>query len=402
MPAVVSAPAQPVAVIAHSAKVRWLDRVPRPDRDVLHAGELMEIASGVLELQLKQGATVLVEGPAECKVDAQNQATLLRGKLIAKVPARAVGLTIETPNAKIVDLGTELGVEVLPNLLTSVSVFKGAVRVETAGHGDATGARRTPSRVSAGNSVQVRSTGEVVPIPYRKEQSFVRRVENERQPTNANGCTAIAQYRISSRPVDGPTAPQGEISPVSPSPESQFQGLLRGIGQVSYAAQGSATSEPAIRFEAGSRQALLTASGLPVVSTQCVLEVHVLPEEMFEGPVVYYGDMLTNGFGIAVRLQHWSLMFGGVGVLHGDIACEPGRWTHVAAVLEDGRASLFVDGKLASPPWRISSQPGEGSLFVGGHPASPNQFVGFVDYVGLLKLNRPFEPKMLFQSKQLP
>jgi hypothetical protein len=148
-----------VATIRQTADVEWSDHVDKSLRDlqtasrrdastVVAAGEPLAIDSGLVELQLKQGVTLVVEGPAKWSIDGKNNATLKQGKLVAKVPQQAIGFTLQTPTAKIVDLGTEFGVEVQPDGRSILQVLKG--EVETRSHA----ASAKSVRLSAGQSIQ--------------------------------------------------------------------------------------------------------------------------------------------------------------------------------------------------------------------------------------------------------
>jgi len=117
-------------------------------------GESLQLASGSVELKLKQGATLVVEGPAEWSIDGNNHASLTAGRLVAKVPSRAVGFTLQTPTGSIVDLGTEFSVHVTPNGGADVQVLKGAVEVLHA----SAAAHTQPTLVRAGTAVNLGAT----------------------------------------------------------------------------------------------------------------------------------------------------------------------------------------------------------------------------------------------------
>ena len=83
---------------------------------------------GLLELKLAGGATVALQGPAQFEVVAKNLVSLTGGRLSASVPHDSSGLSVQTPDAVTVDLGTEFGVAVVPGTSTHVEVFEGRVR----------------------------------------------------------------------------------------------------------------------------------------------------------------------------------------------------------------------------------------------------------------------------------
>jgi hypothetical protein len=87
---------------------------------------VLALTEGEIELTYGTGTKILLVGPAEFVVDAAG-GKLHRGGLVASVTEAGHGFTIETPNGKIVDLGTEFGVAVDDFGFSEVSVFHGKV-----------------------------------------------------------------------------------------------------------------------------------------------------------------------------------------------------------------------------------------------------------------------------------
>lgn len=80
---------------------------------------------GFLKLMFDNNTSVLVEAPAEFVLVAYDQIKLYNGRLYASVPTEAIGFTVTTPNSKIIDLGTEFGVQVDYGETTQLHVVKG-------------------------------------------------------------------------------------------------------------------------------------------------------------------------------------------------------------------------------------------------------------------------------------
>ena len=158
----------PVATLRATEDCQWPSaRKPRSRGERLKAGELLHLLSGVVEVELAQGAHVRVQGPAEFELRSQNQGFLHHGLLVATVPKRAVGFTIDTPTAEIVDRGTEFGVTVAADGTTDVQVLKGLVQMRPS----AGTKRRTATPLSAGSAGRVRApvrlqAPEVETIPF--------------------------------------------------------------------------------------------------------------------------------------------------------------------------------------------------------------------------------------------
>jgi hypothetical protein len=95
---------------------------------------------------------VLLQGPTTINLLATNRAQLHAGRLIAHIPPRAVGFTVDTPSITLVDRGTEFGVTVDPAGQTDVQVFTGAVDISYRSHLDTPDAKRRTLRMTAGKA----------------------------------------------------------------------------------------------------------------------------------------------------------------------------------------------------------------------------------------------------------
>ena len=97
-----------------------------PQASFVSAGENLLLTEGEIELTYSTGTKLLLIGPAEFLVEAAG-GKLRSGGLVASVTDEGHGFTIETPNGKVVDLGTEFGVVVDDFGVSEVSVFQGKV-----------------------------------------------------------------------------------------------------------------------------------------------------------------------------------------------------------------------------------------------------------------------------------
>lgn len=89
----------------------------------------VKLKSGLVKLRMNDGATVLLEAPTEVCLESDGQLFLIRGKLTAAVPKEAVGFTVRTPSASVIDYGTQFGVLVDKYARTEAHVLKGQVRL---------------------------------------------------------------------------------------------------------------------------------------------------------------------------------------------------------------------------------------------------------------------------------
>lgn len=112
-----------LATIVSAADCEWRQAPPSQ----LKEQDRLELIRGTAQLLFASGATVDLLGPAELQIQSVGAGFLQRGKLTAMVPHRARGFTIDTPTLRVVDLGTEFGVEVQESGHAEVHVFQGSV-----------------------------------------------------------------------------------------------------------------------------------------------------------------------------------------------------------------------------------------------------------------------------------
>jgi len=123
-------PSTSFATLAPADDAKWIGLTPTSRL----AAEPMHLASGTAQLLLAGGAQVTAEGPADWQLLSGERLLAQRGKFTAVVPRRAIGFTVQTPTAVIVDLGTEFEVEVDPDGASCVRVERGAVEVAIIPH----------------------------------------------------------------------------------------------------------------------------------------------------------------------------------------------------------------------------------------------------------------------------
>lgn len=96
--------------------------------DVVRAGHLKWMR-GALELELPSGVRLAMNGPTDMELVSAMKVRLFTGKVTADVGASGKGFVIETPETRVVDLGTVFGVDATSVAKTDVVVFKGQVEV---------------------------------------------------------------------------------------------------------------------------------------------------------------------------------------------------------------------------------------------------------------------------------
>ncbi|HBO44020.1 MAG TPA: hypothetical protein DD670_08820 [Planctomycetaceae bacterium] len=125
-------PPTPVAVVSRSRDCAGrLDDRPTtfyPGSN-LFSEQTLVIDEGLVEIQFADGARTVLEGPATFVIRGRNAGSLTRGRLAAVVPPEARGFAVETPSARVVDLGTEFGVWVDDRGRVEAHVFGGQIGV---------------------------------------------------------------------------------------------------------------------------------------------------------------------------------------------------------------------------------------------------------------------------------
>ncbi|MBX2852395.1 MAG: FecR domain-containing protein [Phycisphaeraceae bacterium] len=153
--------------------------------DGLRAGQRLTLDAGLAEITTERGTVVVLQGPCTLRLtEADDTLYLQRGRLAADVPPSAVGFTVETPTARVVDYGTQFGVEVDNTGATETAVFEGEVEL-----GELSSDADRPARsirLTAGWSSSVNKEDglrrEPVALTGQDHARFVRSIEQVQDP----------------------------------------------------------------------------------------------------------------------------------------------------------------------------------------------------------------------------
>jgi len=150
-------PPKHLATLTRATDCAW-DGPTRPQTgDRLTAGPL-DLRKGTAEIKLTSGVDLLVEAPAKLELVDVGNSVLRMGRLVVRVPATARGYAVDTPKAKVVDLGTEFGVDVQADGETVVQVFAGSVVAELKRPGPS---GKRSRRLVAGETVHIAASDTV-------------------------------------------------------------------------------------------------------------------------------------------------------------------------------------------------------------------------------------------------
>jgi ferric-dicitrate binding protein FerR (iron transport regulator) len=120
---------RPVATLVQAENCKWAGSdLPTAVDSKLSPGTLA-LAEGIATLQFKNGAKITIEAPTKLQILNAMHCRLIEGSLTAEVPEPAHGFTIDTPDLKVVDLGTRFGLTTGSAGNSQVHVFQGEVEV---------------------------------------------------------------------------------------------------------------------------------------------------------------------------------------------------------------------------------------------------------------------------------
>ncbi len=143
--------------------------------------------SGLIELATGSGTVLVIEAPVSLEMTDELHARLLSGNVVVRVPDGQSGFVVETPQMRVVDLGTEFGVSVSPMGETELQVFEGKVEAEITG-------LTTRKQVAAGETLRAAASGELRATDF-KETRFIRRLF-PREPDAQYGGLLYSQSSI--------------------------------------------------------------------------------------------------------------------------------------------------------------------------------------------------------------
>lgn len=157
-------PSSAVAMVTGVSRLIWSGDAAPSRLSRVRVGQEFEFREGTLTLAFYSGAEVKIFGPAKFSISSPKSILCSHGRVTTRVEESGKGFTIDTPKARIVDLGTEFGVDISEEGDTQVVVFQGSVDLkqpsapETAAPESA--AAWTPRTLEQGDALLLDHTGE--------------------------------------------------------------------------------------------------------------------------------------------------------------------------------------------------------------------------------------------------
>ena len=164
-----------VATLTDSINAKWGQMNGKMEKGASFAidGEIVLLRDGYAELLFNNHARVTLEGPAEFQIITEDQIKLRHGRLYATVPQEAMGFTVTTLTAKVIDLGTEFGIEASPYGDTYLQVVKGKTTLIA-------GNKSSKSNIEVTNGVAKKVSGktQAVSDAVYEDHFFVRDISS--------------------------------------------------------------------------------------------------------------------------------------------------------------------------------------------------------------------------------
>ncbi len=343
----------PVARLVRVFDGTWVDSSKvLEEGDSLLPGTKIALAAGLAEVAFDDGARVILEGPAEFVVDDAGRGTLQHGRLSARVPKMAVGFAVQSPQAKVIDLGTEFGMCVAETGHTTVRVFDGRVRVETLVNSESNEKPSTQEMI-AGQGLSIAVSGTVSVEESQGDDRFVRRMP----PVAAKDLDAFAKAVLQSRP----------IAYWRPTPGLKMGAVdLTGNEHHARVGRGKADGTNVCRYLFAADHPQLTGhaangSGLKQLTLEARFRVDglngaaVLVRKYANHNLSDPGYQMNNGYWLSLSgldNRDGTVMFHlgdemdrPVEVISAPGTIAPGRWHHVVGTWDGQQATLYINGQ---------------------------------------------------------
>ncbi|MFK8112386.1 MAG: LamG-like jellyroll fold domain-containing protein [Rubripirellula sp.] len=164
------------AVLSRIVDAQFAGGIVYREGDSLPPGPL-ELISGAVQVDFFSGATMLIDEATEVYLVDSWEAECVRGKVTMHVPPPAIGFRLMLPGMKVVDLGTEFGVEV-DGTVSSLHVFDGEVEAHVPGSQVQVIREGKSLDTSADRSLV---SGEATPSEFPNAREFEQRVKSFHQ-----------------------------------------------------------------------------------------------------------------------------------------------------------------------------------------------------------------------------
>jgi len=164
-----------VATLSDTLHAQWAesDASLKPGFRLTAKSHSLMLRNGIAKLVFDNNTRVVIEAPAEFEIMDSDHIKIKYGRVYATVPPEAIGFTLTTPNSKIIDLGTEFGVQTDPYGSTELHVIKGKTTLVAGGNN-----QKTSIQISQGFAKTINRSSHIADIPCN-DTLFVRDIQSQ-------------------------------------------------------------------------------------------------------------------------------------------------------------------------------------------------------------------------------
>lgn len=369
----------PVATIISTDNAVWVDtHAVLGDGHRVYSGPLT-LESGRAVLRFSNETLVELEGPCVLEPISGSAMRLSRGRLVGRCETpMSKGFVVHTPNAQVIDLGTEFGVLVEEDQTAKVFVYEGEVQLMT---------QQASATLRGGQAARIDNQATLSLMP---EDALAFLPETDL----AGEALDIRSYYASS------------VLSLKPVAYYRFEQEGGGAvanavgGQYTAQAQGELTTRGTERNRIGvfNGNYLHVQTPMPELTAgDYTIEFWVRPERDGVMPIVGFYCGGTRWGGVIETGEHFRFLHRspageqfetGNSVLSA-IAPTAGRWQHVVAVRDGRDLMIYIDGKLAGSALAPNPLTPAPQLIIAGgdtatSPYSQKQaFVGQLDEIAI-------------------
>lgn len=191
-----------MATVSDSIDAKWSSRLNvKPGTRLSSDTKPIQLTQGIVELMTDSGVKVVLEAPTEFSFISYSEIALNYGKLFAYVSGQGCGFSVNTPNAKVVDLGTEFGVIAQIDGNTEVYMYKGRANLFAGQDGENPVSRL----LSAGSANKVDRLNSVVKQIPMQEDIVIRDIDSKNKFVWRGGNIDLANILGGENGFDAPS-----------------------------------------------------------------------------------------------------------------------------------------------------------------------------------------------------
>lgn len=165
-----------MAGITDALNAKWSSDLPlRAGTRISSHTKPIQLTQGIVTFATDDGVEVVLEAPTEFRFVSYSEIALTYGKLFARVSEQGYGFSVATPNARVVDLGTEFGVLCHIDGNTEVHMYKGKANLFAGQKNEGKSSRL----LTAGSAMKVHRTDSMIKDVSLDEHVVVRHLDSE-------------------------------------------------------------------------------------------------------------------------------------------------------------------------------------------------------------------------------